>query len=327
MKALSSLLSGVQSGTVTVTPTGAGSSPVTVTVNVDTSSLLDVRDVIRDNQAGLGVRVQHADGVLYFTSWDTFSISDTTGTVAARLGIATSSQQPNAGGSDQLEASGTFDITDGTNTASVVYLSSDTFDELAVQMTTAISAVTGSGGLNIVGASVGFDGNTSSFTFSGITTETLTFGSGAAAPPTTFGFPGSVTSASLAGSSATLPYFQLTSTGISSGITPLYDADTGGIGVGSRQEAATAITVLDAATNLVSAARAQLGAQQNRMESQVRSLSVAAENSSAATSVITDADIASEVSEMIRADILMRAATSILAQANQSPSAALQLLR
>ena len=105
VKALPSLLSGVQSGTVTVTPTGAGSSPVTVTVNVDTSSLLDVRDVIRDNQAGLGVRVQHADGVLYFTSWDTFSISDTTGTVAARLGIATSSQQPNAGGSDQLGAS------------------------------------------------------------------------------------------------------------------------------------------------------------------------------------------------------------------------------
>ena len=207
VKALPSLLSGVQSGTVTVTPTGAGSSPVTVTVNVDTSSLLDVRDVIRDNQAGLGVRVQHADGVLYFTSWDTFSISDTTGTVAARLGIATSSQQPNAGGSDQLGASGTFDITDGTNMASVVYLASDTFDELAVQMTTAISAVTGSGGLNIVGASVGFDGNTSSFTLSGITTETLTFGSGAAAPPTTFGLPGSVTSASLAGSSATLPYF------------------------------------------------------------------------------------------------------------------------
>ena len=105
VKALSSLLSGVQSGTVTVTPTGAGSSPVTVTVNVDTSSLLDVRDVIRDNQAGLGVRVQHADGVLYFTSWDTFSISDNTGTVAARIGIATSSQQPNAGGSDQLGAS------------------------------------------------------------------------------------------------------------------------------------------------------------------------------------------------------------------------------
>ena len=110
-------------------------------------------------------------------------------------------------------------------------------------------------------------------------------------------------------------------------MTPLYDADTGGIGVGTRQEAATAITVFDAATNLVSSARAQLGAQQNRMESQVRSLSVAAENSSAATSVIADADIASEVSEMIRADILMRAATSILAQANQSPSVALQLLR
>ena len=110
-------------------------------------------------------------------------------------------------------------------------------------------------------------------------------------------------------------------------MTPLYDADTGGIGVGTRQEAATAITVLDAATNLVRSARAQLGAQQNRMESQVRSLSVAAEKTSAATSVITDADIASEVSEVIRADILMRAATSILAQANQSPSVALQLPR
>lgn len=327
VKSLSSVLSGAQSGTVTVTPTGAGSSPVTVTVNVDTSSLLDVRDVIRDNQAVLGVRVQHADGVLYFTSWDAFSISDTTGTVAARLGIATAAQRANAGGSDELGASGSFDITDGTNTASVAYQSSDTFDQLAVQMSTAISAATGSGGLNIAGASVAFDGNTGALTFSGITSETLTFGSGAAAPPTTFGLPGTITSASLAGSSATLPYFQLTSTGIASGVTPLYDADTGGIGVGTRQEATTAITVLDAATNLVSSARAQLGAQQNRMESQVRSLSVAAENSSAATSVITDADIASEVSEMIRADILMRAATSILAQANQSPSVALQLLR
>lgn len=327
VKSLASVLPGVQGGTLTVTPTGAGSSPVTVTVNADTSSLLDVRDVIRDKQAVLGVRVEHADGVLYFTSWDAFSVSDTTGTLAARLGIATAAQRPNAGGSDQLGVSGSFDMTDSTNTASVAYLLSDTYDQLAVQMSTAISSATGSGGLNITGASVAFDGNTGALTFSGITSETLTFGSGTAAPPTTFGLPGSVTSASLAGSSASLPYFQLTSTGISSGVTPLYDADTGGIGIGTLTEAADAIRVLDAASNLVSAARAQLGAQQNRLESQVRSLSVASENSSAATSIIADADIASEMSEMIRADIMMRAATSILAQANQSPSVALQLLK
>jgi flagellin len=87
------------------------------------------------------------------------------------------------------------------------------------------------------------------------------------------------------------------------------------------------LDTLDTAISTVSSQRANLGAAQNRFQSVINNLQVAAENTSAAQSRIADADIASETANMTRANILVQAGTAILAQANQAPQAALSLLR
>ncbi|GAA4919985.1 flagellin [Nesterenkonia rhizosphaerae] len=90
--------------------------------------------------------------------------------------------------------------------------------------------------------------------------------------------------------------------------------------------ALTAIGSIDAQITAVSGARADLGAQQNRMESAINSLNVTRENLSAAESRIRDVDMASEMVNFTRSNILSQAGTAMLAQANQSTSGVLQLL-
>jgi flagellin len=97
--------------------------------------------------------------------------------------------------------------------------------------------------------------------------------------------------------------------------------------VTSLATAATTITSIDAAINIVSTNRANLGSVQSRLESVGRSLAVASENTAAANSRVADADIASSMSELVRAQILQQAGISVLAQANQAPSLVLQLLK
>ncbi len=103
--------------------------------------------------------------------------------------------------------------------------------------------------------------------------------------------------------------------------------DVGQASVTTRALASTSITSLDAAITQVSTNRANIGAMQNRLESASRSIAVAAENTAAANSRVADADIASAMSEMVRAQILQQAGISVLAQANQAPALVLQLLR
>ena len=98
-------------------------------------------------------------------------------------------------------------------------------------------------------------------------------------------------------------------------------------GVAYQSSASAVISILDVAVNVVSEDRAELGAVQNRLESTIRSLAVASENTSAANSRIADADIAQSMSEMVRSQILQQAGVSVLAQANQAPSLVLQLLK
>jgi flagellin len=97
--------------------------------------------------------------------------------------------------------------------------------------------------------------------------------------------------------------------------------------VTSLAVAATTITSIDAAINTVSTNRANLGSVQSRLESVGRSLAVASENTAAANSRVADADIASSMSELVRAQILQQAGISVLAQANQAPALVLQLLK
>ncbi|MDN4613427.1 flagellin [Leifsonia sp. F6_8S_P_1B] len=87
------------------------------------------------------------------------------------------------------------------------------------------------------------------------------------------------------------------------------------------------ITALDTAITGISTARAELGASQNRLESASRSLAVSKENLSAASSRITDTDMAEEMVKYTRSNILSQAGTAMLAQANQGNQGVLQLLR
>jgi len=90
-------------------------------------------------------------------------------------------------------------------------------------------------------------------------------------------------------------------------------------------EAAMAIT--DAAILTVSSTRARLGAYQNRLESTVRNLDVAAENTEYSRSRIQDTDMARETTHLAQFNVMYQAAMAVLGQANQRPQQILQLLQ
>lgn len=87
------------------------------------------------------------------------------------------------------------------------------------------------------------------------------------------------------------------------------------------------LAMVDKAINLVSTLRSKLGANQNRLEYTIRNLDNAAENLQAAESRIRDTDMAKEMVEFTKQNILQQAAQAMLAQANASPQGVLQLLR
>ncbi|CNH35300.1 flagellin FliC [Yersinia pekkanenii] len=90
---------------------------------------------------------------------------------------------------------------------------------------------------------------------------------------------------------------------------------------------ASPLATVDAAIKQVDGFRSQLGAVQNRFESAVTNLNNTVTNLTSARSRIEDADYATEVSNMSRAQILQQAGTSVLSQANQVPQTVLSLLR
>jgi len=98
-------------------------------------------------------------------------------------------------------------------------------------------------------------------------------------------------------------------------------------GVATQTGANAAIATIDTAVEAVSGYRGAIGAMQNRLESAINSIGVAAENTGAANSRIRDADVAQSVSEMIRSQILQQSSMAVLAQANQAPQSVLQLLK
>ena len=95
----------------------------------------------------------------------------------------------------------------------------------------------------------------------------------------------------------------------------------------SQTNADKAITTIDNAINMVSAQRAALGAMQNRLEHTINNLGTSSENLSAAESQIRDVDMAEEMSNYTKNNILVQAATAMLAQANQQPQNTLSLLQ
>jgi flagellin len=104
--------------------------------------------------------------------------------------------------------------------------------------------------------------------------------------------------------------------------------DVSTIDVTTATGAQNALRILDQAITDVSNIRASLGAtQKNVLESSINSLTIAKENIAASESTIRDTDMAAEMAEFTKLQILQQAGVAMLAQANQAPQALLALLR
>jgi flagellin len=99
------------------------------------------------------------------------------------------------------------------------------------------------------------------------------------------------------------------------------------ISLSTPELANTAIGKLDSALQKVNKQRADLGAYQNRMEFAIKGIQVGAENLQAAESRIRDTDMASEMADFIKNQVLTQSTVAMLAQANQKSQSVLQLLR
>ncbi|TCJ00534.1 flagellin [Aeromicrobium sp. IC_218] len=104
-------------------------------------------------------------------------------------------------------------------------------------------------------------------------------------------------------------------------------SDTALAGIDVSAAVITDSNTVQAAITTISTQRAELGAIQNRFEHTINSVNVAIENLSASESRIRDTDMASEMMNLTRSQILSQAGTAMLAQANQVPQGVLQLLR
>ena len=99
------------------------------------------------------------------------------------------------------------------------------------------------------------------------------------------------------------------------------------VDLGTQEGSATAVTILDTAINQITSSQAKLGAIQNRLQYNIDNLSKASMLTQTAKGRIMDADFARETSELSKQQILSQAATSMLAQANQSKQSVLALLQ
>ena len=99
------------------------------------------------------------------------------------------------------------------------------------------------------------------------------------------------------------------------------------IDISTQEGAGNAIAVINAAIEKVSTARSDLGAIQNRLDHTINNLGVTTENMTAAESRIRDVDMAEEMMQFTKNNILTQASQAMLAQANQLPQGVLQLLQ
>lgn len=111
------------------------------------------------------------------------------------------------------------------------------------------------------------------------------------------------------------------------GLKGMQDEESNVISVGSPDEANMTFATIDEALKNVNKQRADLGAYQNRMELAQKGINVAAENTQAAESRIRDADMASEIVEFTKNQVLQNTSLAMLSQANSQSANVLALLR
>ncbi len=124
--------------------------------------------------------------------------------------------------------------------------------------------------------------------------------------------------------SVTLTNIKTTGTGVDATSTM---GKVGAASVSSAAAAASAVDVFKKAINYVSSIRAELGAVQNRLEHTLNNLGVMEENIQDAESTIRDTDVAEEMMDYTKNNILVQSAQAMLAQANMMPQGVLQLLQ
>jgi len=98
------------------------------------------------------------------------------------------------------------------------------------------------------------------------------------------------------------------------------------LSVTAAAQALTALATIETAIASVTAARGKVGAVQNRLQRSVSALSITSENLQAAESAIRDADIAHEIAQLTRNQILVQTSTAMVGQSNLIPQSVLQLL-
>ncbi|MDR1659053.1 MAG: flagellin, partial [Desulfovibrio sp.] len=103
-------------------------------------------------------------------------------------------------------------------------------------------------------------------------------------------------------------------------------AQDAGYSISTQQAAQEALVAINNAIVSKDKIRANLGAMQNRLENTISNLTIQAENLQAAESRISDVDVASEMTQFVRNQILTQAAVAMLSQANSIPRMALQLI-
>ncbi|EPY2273347.1 flagellin [Clostridium sporogenes] len=127
-----------------------------------------------------------------------------------------------------------------------------------------------------------------------------------------------------------------TDTAVALTATPIKAADeesdgdsktTNGLSISTQEDADKAVTKVNNAINTVSKERSKLGAMQNRLEHTINNLNTSSENLQASESRVRDVDMAKEMMNFSKNNILQQAAQAMLAQANQAPQGVLQLLR
>ncbi|WP_234119649.1 flagellin N-terminal helical domain-containing protein [Clostridium hydrogenum] len=99
------------------------------------------------------------------------------------------------------------------------------------------------------------------------------------------------------------------------------------VSVGNSTSATASISIINAAIQTVSAARSKIGAYQNRLDHTINNLTTESQNLTTAMSGITDVDMAKEMMNYSKENVLQQAAQSMLAQANQNPQQILKLLQ
>lgn len=192
-------------------------------------------------------------------------------------------------------------------------------------LTNTVSAVGGGADAVVV-----FSASTTSYTSKG-NTISITGGTGNGLTftldSTAFGVSGSIT----VGSNGTLNMQIGANQGqqMNIGISDMRAAALGisALDVSTSTAASNSITTINSAIETVSSERSKLGAYQNRLEHTINNLNTSAENLQASESRIRDVDMAKEMMQFSKTNILSQAAQAMLAQANQQPQGVLQLLR